>query len=110
MVEVHVHRDSRDRLSSLFARGHSGWAESGDDIVCAAVSAVLQAAWLGLTEVAKIDVRATREGGRLELEWPEETRDDPAVAAIVATAALSVERIAAQYPDHIRVIADRSNG
>ena len=110
MVEIRVRKDSRDRLSSFFASGHAGWAESGEDVVCAAVSAILQAAWLGLSEVAAITVTATREDGRLELAWPPEVRAEAAVAAIVGTAALSVERIATQYPDHVRVIHERDDG
>jgi uncharacterized protein YsxB (DUF464 family) len=110
VVEVYVRKDSRDRLSSLFASGHAGWAESGEDVVCAAVSAILQAAWLGLSEVAAVAVTATRENGRLEIAWPRETRTDAGVSAIVETAALSVERIATQYPDHVRVIHERDDG
>lgn len=110
MLEVVVRRDAQARLSSFFATGHAGWAESGDDVVCAAVSAVLQAAWLGLAEVAKIPVTASRESGRLELTWPAAVRDDPRVAAIAATAALSVARIAAQYPSHVRVLEERADG
>lgn len=110
MVEIHVRKDSRDRLSSFFATGHAGWAESGEDVVCAAVSAILQAAWLGLTEVAQVAVVATKESGQLELRWPDRSRNDAGVKAIVATAALSVERIALQYPEHIRVIQERDDG
>jgi len=110
VVELRVREDSRQRLSSLFATGHAGWTESGEDVVCAAVSAILQAAWLGLSEVAHIDIVASRSDGRLELSWPASARTDPGVAAIVATAALSVERIALQYPDHVRVIRERHDG
>ena len=110
MVEVRIRKDGRQRLSSFFASGHAGWAESGDDIVCAAVSTVLQAAWLGLSEVATVDVDVTRESGRLTVAWPQRVRDDAAVRAIVATAALSIERIAAQYPDHVRVIHEPGDG
>ncbi len=87
-----------------------GLAESGRDVVCAAISAILQAAWLGLTEVARVEVQGKSRKGRLELSWPAETRDDPAVGAIVATAALSVERIASQYPGLIRVIHEQATG
>ena len=110
MVEIHIRKDSRDRLSSFFATGHSGWAESGEDVVCAAVSTVLQAAWLGLAEVANVEIDASREAGRLALAWPEGKRGDDVVRAIVATAALSVERIASQYPEHVRVIHERDDG
>ncbi|GAC1531123.1 MAG: ribosomal-processing cysteine protease Prp [Vulcanimicrobiaceae bacterium] len=110
MVELHVREDGRQRLSSFFATGHAGWAESGEDVVCAAVSAILQAAWLGLAEIARVDVVASREDGRLEVTWPENVRADAGVRAIVGTAALSVERIALQYPDHVRVIRERDDG
>ncbi len=106
-IEVRIRKDGRNRLSSFLATGHAGWAESGADVVCAAVSTVLQAAWLGLSEVARVDIDASKENGRMTLAWPERSRDDAAVRAIVATAALSVERIAAQYPDHVRVIVER---
>lgn len=103
MVEITVRQDSRARLSSFFATGHAGWADDGDDVVCAAVSTILQSAWLGLAEVAQVAIDAQRDKGRLELAWPPETRDEPSVRAIVATAVLSLERIAHAYPEHVRV-------
>jgi hypothetical protein len=42
MVTVLFHEDSRGRLSSILAEGHAGWADAGEDIVCAAVSAILR--------------------------------------------------------------------
>ena len=87
----------------------SGWAESGTDIVCAAVSTLLQAAWLGLKEHAKIEVKASRRAGRLELRWPAAAREREDVRAILATAALSLECIAAQYPEHVRVVKEPEN-
>jgi uncharacterized protein YsxB (DUF464 family) len=110
LVEVRIRKDSRERLSSFLATGHAGWADAGDDVVCAAVSTMLQAAWLGLSEVLKLDVSATRQAGRLELTWPAQARDDPGVRALVETAALSVERIAAQYPEHVAVVYERLHG
>lgn len=110
MVEVRIRRDDRDRVASFAASGHAGWAQSGEDVVCAAVSAVLQAAWLGLSEIAKIDVDARRESGSLALAWPETTRGHAAVRAIASTAALAVERIALQYPEHVVVIREGGDG
>jgi hypothetical protein len=110
LVEIRIGRDSRDRLSSFFASGHAGWDDDGKDVVCAAIATILQSAWLGLTDIAGIDVRGSREKGRLALGWPESARDDTAARAIVATAALSVERIAAQYPENVRVIYARDDG
>ncbi|HUZ49221.1 MAG TPA: ribosomal-processing cysteine protease Prp [Candidatus Dormibacteraeota bacterium] len=102
MLAVTFCRDSRNRLSSVFATGHAGFAEHGEDIVCAAVSAILQAARLGLEAHARVQLEASQSSGELRLVWPEAARDDAAVRAIVATAELSVEQIAAQYPTHVR--------
>ena len=102
MLTVTFVQDSRQRLSSILASGHAGWADDGSDIVCAAVSAILQAARLGLTEHAKVDLAAEQAKGHLTLHVPDARRDDPAVRAILATAHLSVEQIAGQYPDHVR--------
>jgi uncharacterized protein YsxB (DUF464 family) len=102
VVTVTFRRDSRKRLSSVFAEGHAGWAEPGEDVVCAAASAILQAAWLGLAEHARVEVEGERTGGRLAMRWPEAARDRDDVRAIVATAELAIARIAQQFPKHVR--------
>ncbi len=104
MVTVTLHEDGRGRLSSIAAEGHAGWADAGDDVVCAAVSAILQAAWLGLTDHAHVTVAGTRDRGRLVMRWPDDARERADVAAIVATAALSIEQIARQYPQHVTAV------
>ena len=102
MLTVTFRRDSHNRLSSVFAEGHAGWADAGEDLVCAAVSAILQAAWGGLTDHAHVEVEGERTGGRLAMRWPEAARDRADVTAIVATAELAVVQIAGQYPKHVR--------
>ncbi|MDQ2993009.1 MAG: ribosomal-processing cysteine protease Prp [Candidatus Eremiobacteraeota bacterium] len=94
-------------MSSVFADGHADTAMHGEDVVCAAVSGILQAARLGLEAYAKIALEVEQRPGRLELRWPEAHRDDVAVDAIVATAELAVAQIAEQYPQHVRVRTER---
>ena len=103
MLTVTFNRDSRNRLSSIFALGHAEAGEYGEDIVCAAVSAILQAARLGLEAYAKVETGAHQSSGDLRIQLPESARDDEAVRAITATAELSIEQIARQYPDHVAV-------
>jgi uncharacterized protein YsxB (DUF464 family) len=106
MVEVTFYRDGRERLSRFFAFGHVEIPESSSDeysLVCAAVSAVLQAARAGLEEHAQVDTGAQMKSGRLDVTIPESDRDDRAVVAIVVTAEIAVEEIARQYPQHVRV-------
>lgn len=101
MLNVTFRRDAHDRVSAITARGHVGYAIETDDVVCAAASAILQAARLGLERYAGVALDASQKPFRLE--WPEATRDDEALRAIVATAELSIEQLARQYPQHIRL-------
>jgi uncharacterized protein len=103
MLEVTFYRDAANRPSGFSARGHVELADRGEDIVCASVSGILQAARLGLQEYAGAVARAAQEPGLLELELRDDRRDLESVAAIVATAELAVEQIARQYPEHVRM-------
>jgi hypothetical protein len=104
VVTVTFRRDSRNRLSSVFAEGHAGWAEHGRDLACAAVSAILQAAWVGLTDHAHVEVSGERSPARLAMRWPESERGRESVEAIVATAELAIGQIARQYPGNVSAV------
>jgi uncharacterized protein YsxB (DUF464 family) len=106
VVHVTFRRDSRNRLSSVFSSGHVEIESTSSDeysLVCAAISAILQAARLGLEEYAKIALEAEQQPGEMALRWPMHDRDDPRVEAIVRTAELAIEQIASQYPQYVRV-------
>ena len=103
MLEVPFHRDARKRLASIQADGHAEAASYGKDVICAAASAILQAARLGLEEHCRLDVEADQRSGHFRLAWPAKARGDAAVQAIVATAELSIAAIAKQYPSHVRI-------
>jgi uncharacterized protein YsxB (DUF464 family) len=112
VLSVVFRRDSRDRLSSVFASGHVEIAETSSDeysLVCAAVSAVLQAARLGLEAYMKVPLDVTQQRGELSMRWPQRSRDDERVLAILETARLSTEQIAAQYPQHVSVSEERES-
>ena len=106
MLVVTFTKDSRNRLSSVFAQGHALAGDRGQDVVCAAVSAIVQAARLGLEAYAGIDLEVRQEPGDFWMRWSESQRDDAAVRAIVTTAELSIEQIASQYPEHVRLVRE----
>jgi uncharacterized protein YsxB (DUF464 family) len=111
VVEVLVRRDAHGRLSSVSATGHADWSSPGNragefDLVCSAVSAILQAAWLGLTDVAGVAVDAQKADGRLSLRWPPAARDQVPVGAIVGTAERAIEVLAAQFPAHVSLVRE----
>ncbi|MEG1612875.1 MAG: ribosomal-processing cysteine protease Prp [Clostridia bacterium] len=45
-----------NKIVSIECVGHTGYAEHGEDIVCSALSSIVQTAALGLLQVAKINV------------------------------------------------------
>lgn len=50
MIQINVDMNSGDM--TIDVKGHAGYAPHGQDIVCAAVSAILQTAVLGLESIA----------------------------------------------------------
>lgn len=51
MIKVNVKMNSGDIVIDV--KGHAGYAPHGQDIVCAAVSAILQTAVLGIESIAE---------------------------------------------------------
>lgn len=92
------------KIVSVEASGHTGYAESGEDIVCAALSAIVQTAAMGIIEVAGIDARIVRndEDGYFKLTLPalsEGKRRDADL--ILETALRGIADVSQSYPDFI---------
>ena len=87
--------------------GHTGYAEHGEDIVCAALSALVQGAVLGVLRVAgvKADYRIDEENGSLRLVIPKGIDDDAKhdCNVILKTLHESVKDLAKGYSEFIKV-------
>jgi uncharacterized protein YsxB (DUF464 family) len=101
--------DLDGRIAAVDADGHAGWAAAGNDIVCAAVSAILQTAWVGLTDHAGVEVHGERNPGRLAMHWSAAAAAREDVRAIVGAARLGIEAVAAQYPERVRLVLGTSS-
>jgi uncharacterized protein len=90
------------RLYGFRASGHTGYAPSGEDIVCAAVSALTQTALLGLGEVLKVPVEWSmdEEKGALRASVHEST---DGTELLLRTLEAGLKNIAKQYPDQIGI-------
>ncbi len=55
MINVIVIKQ-KQTIKTIEATGHSGYAEEGQDIVCSAVSTLMETLANGLTEIVKADV------------------------------------------------------
>ncbi|HNZ09422.1 MAG TPA: ribosomal-processing cysteine protease Prp [Bacillota bacterium] len=104
MIKVWVLKD-HGRTVSYRVEGHAGWADFGDDIVCAAVSALVIGAENGLCEVAGAVEKATSEDGFLEVELKRvlDERSSIQAEAIIGAMVVALRAIAEQYPDRINI-------
>ena len=92
-----------ERITGFSVSGHSGYAESGKDIVCAAISAVVTMAEATINEVcgAKAKVRVKDEDARITLTLPASCDEEEAVQAVLAGMLLTLCNLRDDYPDYI---------
>lgn len=95
------------RFVAVECSGHSDYAEHGMDIVCAALSSVIQTAVLGLMQVAGIGVgyEVDEEKGYLKATLPKDVSPTQAHDAdvILKTAYLGASDLYEQFSDYINV-------
>ncbi len=94
------------RISGFSVSGHSGYAEAGQDIVCAAVSAVVGMAEATINDVcgAKAKVRVKEEDARISLTLPTSCDEEESVQAVLAGLLLYLCNLRDEYPDYIEVL------
>ena len=99
-----------DRITGFDSKGHSGYAEAGSDIVCAAISSTVGLLECTLNEVLGLGapVKVKEEEAHLSLRLPaglsqgnEHTSQNLMVGLMVYLQALSQE-----YPDNLIVLLD----
>ena len=98
---------AHDACVGFRAHGHAGNAAAGENIVCAAVSALLQSLVLGLTQVLDIEklaLTSDEEQALLQVRLPQTLTNEQRSGAqvLMKTVRLALEDIAAQYPDEIQ--------
>ena len=95
-----------ERITGFSVSGHSGYAEAGADIVCAAVSTAVTMAEATINEVcgAKAKVRVKDADARITLTLPTSCDEEESVQAVLAGMMLTLVSLAEDYPDYIEVL------
>ena len=95
-----------DRITGFSVSGHSGYAEAGQDIVCAAISAVVTMAEATINDVcgAKAKVRVKDEQARITLTLPVSCDEEETVQAVLAGMMITLAAMRDDYPDYIEVL------
>ena len=96
----------QDRITGFSVSGHSGYAEAGADIVCAAISAIVTMAEATINDVcgAKAKVRVKEEDARITLTLPASCDEEESVQAVLAGLLLYLCNLRDDYPDYIEVL------
>lgn len=94
-------------ITKVACFGHSGFADYGNDIVCAGISSITQTAVLGIKHIAKAKHKCVidEKQGSLHLELTEnEFSPNFKDAQIVLNTMLcGLEDLAKQYPKYLKV-------
>ena len=95
-----------ERITGFSVSGHSGYAEQGQDIVCAAISAVVTMAEATINDVcgAKAKVRVKEEDARITLTLPASCDEEETVQAVLAGMMVTLCNMRDDYPDYIEVM------
>ena len=95
-----------DRITGFSVSGHSGYAEEGSDIVCAAISAVVSMAEATINDVcgANAKVRVKEEDARITLTLPTSCDEEDTIQAVLAGMMLTLCSMRDDYSDYIEVL------
>ena len=95
-----------DRITGFTVSGHSGYAEAGQDIVCAAISTAVTMAEATINDVcgAKAKVRVKEDDARITLTLPASCDEEETIQAVLAGMMVTLISIAEDHPDYIEVL------
>ena len=109
MTTVTFHRADR-RLDGFKAEGHSGYAEAGSDIVCAAVSAAAGLVECTVNEVLGLGaaVKARPKTASLALKLPAglSQANEHTCQNLLTGMMVYLQSVAEEYPDNLIVLLD----
>lgn len=100
MIEAHFF--IRKNKAGFTVKGHSGSAESGNDIVCAAVSSACYMAANTITEILGVGAETEVDDGYMHFS----ISGSDAATDIIRGLKLHMEGLSDQYPDFVSVTTE----
>lgn len=92
---------SNGEFTGFTVSGHSGYANSGEDIVCAGVSSAVQLTVNAITECFGVAAVVTVEKDRIGLQLPKGC-DNTAVKTLLQALYLHIDLLSADYKGTIK--------
>ena len=89
-----------EKIWAFQVKGHTGFAESGNDIVCSAISTATQMALVGLKEVLKLDVESDIKDGYMQVKL---LQDNAQAQAILCSMEKTLADTAKNYARNVKM-------
>ena len=109
MTTVTFH-SAEGRLDGFVVEGHSGYAEEGSDIVCAAISAAVGLTECTINEVMGLgaQVKVKEKDARISLKLPPALNDpsDDLCQTVMTGLLVYLQAMAEDYPENLAVLLD----
>ncbi|HNX76147.1 MAG TPA: ribosomal-processing cysteine protease Prp [Candidatus Rifleibacterium sp.] len=102
MIEVDFSVVSAGQVA-LKVTGHSGMADKGYDIVCAAVSTLVQTLTGGLEKVLDAKVEGALVAGSCDLSIRVPETEQQGLEVVCQVFKFGFRKIAESYPDHVKL-------
>ena len=107
MTDIKIFK-SNNQITSIECSGHTGYAETGQDILCSAISSVIQGCALGLLKVAEIQnlqIKKNDSEGYYKISIPKKISKEQQEKAnvLLNTLHLCLEDFAKGYPKYIKM-------
>ncbi|WP_408954905.1 ribosomal-processing cysteine protease Prp [Natroniella sp. ANB-PHB2] len=103
MITINIERDQAGNIVEFFVEGHADYAPSGEDIICAAVSAILQTAVFGLVNYLGLAPEVEVKDGWLSCKLDSKMAQDIEVKAILETMLTGLEETEKSHSQYIEM-------
>ena len=107
MTTVTFHSEG-SRLESFEVKGHSGYAQEGEDIVCAAITSAVRLTECAINDVLGLEaaVKVREKDASISLKLPAKLgqTNESTCQALLTALMVHFVQLAEEYPDHISVL------
>lgn len=110
MIKARFYRDKQGNIRKFTIKGHAYYAKQGNDIVCAAVSALAQTTLLSIVKVCGVEEKQINyivedKTGFLEVELPRDLDNSTLgkTQIVLETLKLGINSIIEIYPEYVKL-------
>lgn len=95
-----------DGFLGFTCQGHSGYAEAGEDIVCAAITSALRLCECIIDDAFEADTLLTfgDEAAKIQLQMNPDGQEYPACEKVLEGFYLYMQQLSRENPDYLRVL------